>query len=379
MTTPIETGIQFDKKIDSFISEHKIRSETHGGEATMVRLEVPQRFIINRWYARPGFFYEEGVSFKPSAHVDLIKKTDGGVLSRSINISMVPRDISIPRVFYNLTLTEGKEPELTFGQGDVGTKMKASEDVLNIFFDLVDWALLPLPEIEKYMLQLRELGHGHYSETEFKLLERTLDWVASHHRGETRKSGDPYLSHPVAAALTLMELGIFDLEIIQAELGHDVPEDSKELSQPYGMKLSHWEEKTTERLSETGLFGPRPIRIMIHLAKPKADGREIRTYEQGVSKYYERVASHPDIIITKMPEKLHNLETLEHMTPAEQDATITEMNEVYFYLFLGALDKYPTQTRILIERMITAIRRLKPNAEIPDVLSKIDEMVSRRE
>lgn len=372
MTTPIEAGTLFDRKLGSLAPGRVMRSETFSGKTETSRLEVPLRFIDDRWLARPGFLYEEGIEFEPSAHVDLVRHSNGAAL-RSINITLVPKDLEAPSVFYNLKLTDEDKPTLRFGQGETVHELPAGPDVLAAFVDLIDWALPPLPEIEKYMLQLQEMGDGCYSEAEFRLLKDTLKWVAEHHRGVFRRNGDPFLSHPVAAALTSLELGVDNFEVIQATLGHDVPEDSKEYSQPYGMKRSDWEEKMRRDLIETKLFGSKAISIMIKMARPKADGQEINTREEANKIYHETVASDPDVIWVKMNDKLHNLRTLGALTDNEIDAVIREMNEVWWDIFVKAYNKYP-QTRTIIGWMIEAIRDIRPDAEIPDVLSRIDEM-----
>lgn len=374
MASSIEARRQFDRKLGAIAPERIVHSETYAGKVDMVRLEVPIRFLFKRWIARPGFIYEEGKEFEPSAHVDLIRQSNGAAL-RSINITLVPKDLEAPSVFYNLEFTDEDKPTLSFGQEKTVHEMPASQDVVAAFGDLVDWALPLLPEIEKYMLQLQEMGHGRYSETEFRLLRDTLKWVAEHHRGVFRRNGDPFLSHPVAAALTSMQLGVDDFEVIQANLGHDVPEDSKDYSQPYGMKRSDWEERMRNELIETRLLGSKAIDIMIKMARPKADGREIETPEEADRIYYETVASDPDVIWVKMNDKLHNLRTLNALTDYEIDAVIREMNEVWWDIFVKAYNKYP-QIRTITGWMIDAIRVVRPNVEVPDVLSKIDAMAS---
>ena len=55
---------------------------------------------------------------------------------------------------------------------------------------------------------VRERLSGSWKKSEIELLDRAFDRASSAHQGQLRKSGDPYITHPVAVAEILVELGL---------------------------------------------------------------------------------------------------------------------------------------------------------------------------
>jgi GTP pyrophosphokinase len=72
---------------------------------------------------------------------------------------------------------------------------------------------------------VRERLAGSWSKSEIALLDLAFDRANEAHHGQLRKSGDPYITHPVAVAEILVELGL-DAATICAALLHDTVEDT---------------------------------------------------------------------------------------------------------------------------------------------------------
>ena len=83
---------------------------------------------------------------------------------------------------------------------------------------------------------------GIYSSSELALVERAFERADSAHAGQLRKSGDPYITHPVAVAEILVEFGL-DAPTLAAALLHDCVEDTNysldELRREFGDEVAN--------------------------------------------------------------------------------------------------------------------------------------------
>ena len=76
-----------------------------------------------------------------------------------------------------------------------------------------------------FLFELRAELKQYLSPEEIKQVERAFFYGESHHRGQTRKTGEPYITQPVAVAKILAELRL-DVETVVAAILHDVIEDT---------------------------------------------------------------------------------------------------------------------------------------------------------
>ncbi|MFT4188213.1 MAG: bifunctional (p)ppGpp synthetase/guanosine-3',5'-bis(diphosphate) 3'-pyrophosphohydrolase [Aeromicrobium sp.] len=131
------------------------------------------------------------------------------------------------------------------------------------------------------------------------------------HEGQTRKSGDPYITHPLAVATILAELGM-PSPVICAALLHDTVEDTpytlEELRADFGDEVAHLVDGVTKldkvHYGETAL--PETIRKMV-----VAMSRDIR------------------VLIVKLADRLHNMRTLRYMRREKQVQKATETLEIF--------------------------------------------------
>ena len=82
---------------------------------------------------------------------------------------------------------------------------------------------------------------SYHPEADLELIKRAYEHAAQAHEGQTRKSGDPYVTHPLNTALVISELKL-DVASICAGLLHDAVEDTsttvEELSEEFGSEIS---------------------------------------------------------------------------------------------------------------------------------------------
>ncbi|MFQ5432461.1 MAG: RelA/SpoT family protein [Nitrospinota bacterium] len=133
------------------------------------------------------------------------------------------------------------------------------------------------------------------------------------HKGQTRLSGEPYLSHPMEVANLLTRLNM-DQVSIAAALLHDTLEDTNttagELEEIFGKEIT----KLVEGLTK--------------LARIRSSSREERQAEN-VRKMILATSDDIRIVLIKLADRLHNLRTLEYLKPSRQKAIAEESMDIY--------------------------------------------------
>ena len=155
-------------------------------------------------------------------------------------------------------------------------------------------------------------------EEKLPLVEKAYEFALKSHRGQVRKSGEPYLEHPLAVATILAELQ-FDAATLAAALLHDVPEDCNvpldKIRKDFGAEVASLVEGTT-KLSQ--------------IAKPiygVADQRELQA--ENLRKMLIATAEDLRVIIIKLADRLHNMRTLGALPREKRLAIAQETLEIY--------------------------------------------------
>ncbi|MFZ2226594.1 MAG: RelA/SpoT family protein [Candidatus Moraniibacteriota bacterium] len=135
------------------------------------------------------------------------------------------------------------------------------------------------------------------------------------HLGQKRKSGtDEYIEHPLNTALNLAKIGL-GAKTITAGLLHDVPEDTqvtlKEIEQKFGKEIASLVDGVTK------------------LGKIKLRGTKEELYLENLRKMFLAMASDIRVVLIKLADRLHNMETLEYLPPEKQQRIALETMEVY--------------------------------------------------
>jgi len=154
-------------------------------------------------------------------------------------------------------------------------------------------------------------------------IKSAYDFAAKAHEGQTRKSGEPFIEHPLAVALILAELQL-DATAIKAALLHDVPEDSTitltKIEDTFGRDVTKLVDGVT-KLAKLQLAAPGETRFSGNT-----------TYErqaENLRKMLVAMAEDLRVVFIKLADRLHNMRTLEAMPPEKQKDTARETLEIY--------------------------------------------------
>jgi len=193
---------------------------------------------------------------------------------------------------------------------------------------------------------------------------------AAAHEGQTRKSGDPYISHPVAVAGILADLHM-DTPTLIAALLHDVVEDTGVTNQEVAEK-----------------FGKQVAELVDGLSK--LDKIEFQSATQAQAENFRKMllAMSQDVrvILVKLADRLHNMSTLDAMSPEKRRRIARETLEIYspianrlglnsIYQELEDLSfkyLYPMRYRVISK----AIKAARGNRK--EVVGKIQETIKQR-
>ena len=154
---------------------------------------------------------------------------------------------------------------------------------------------------------------GHYPLADLSGIERAFAFAVEAHAEQRRASGEPYVTHPVAAAQTLAELGL-DPVAIQAALLHDIPEDT---------------EYSLEEIEER--FGAEVARLVdgvTKLSKFSAHSHEERQAEN-IRKMFLAMAEDVRVVLIKLADRLHNLRTISGLPAEKQQRIARQTLEIY--------------------------------------------------
>lgn len=134
------------------------------------------------------------------------------------------------------------------------------------------------------------------------LIERAYDFGQKAHKGQKRANGDSYFSgHCVPVAIHILELGM-DASLVAAALLHDTVEDTKTTAKEIELEFGPDIANLVEGVSKLG--------------KVKYRGNE--RHVESLRKFFISVAQDVRVVILKLADRWHNLETLQYLPPAKQ-------------------------------------------------------------
>ncbi len=134
------------------------------------------------------------------------------------------------------------------------------------------------------------------------------------HGGQLRRSGEPYINHPLHVAIILSELGM-DEDTVVAGIMHDVAEDT---------------EMTLEQIGEK--FGPDVAEMVdgvTKLTRLTWDGGKVEQQAENLRKMFIAMARDIRVIIIKLADRTHNMRTLQYMSPEKQKEKARETMDIY--------------------------------------------------
>ena len=151
------------------------------------------------------------------------------------------------------------------------------------------------------------------SESDSTLICRAFNFAYQLHEGQYRKSGEPYIAHPIAVATLLRDLG-GDSVTIAAGFLHDVVEDT---------------EVTPEEIEE--MFGVQVRQLVEGVTKLSKFNFSSTTERQAENfrRMFLAMATDIRVIVVKLADRLHNMRTLDHLKPEKQRRISQETREIF--------------------------------------------------
>lgn len=166
--------------------------------------------------------------------------------------------------------------------------------------------MISLQEIERELL-------SHHPEADLELVRRAYVFAARMHRGQRRKSGDPYIMHPLEVALIVAQHNL-DAPSVCAGLLHDTVEDT---------------EATFEDVKHQ--FGGEIASLVSSLTKLNKINFQNRQEAQAANFRKMLIAMSKDlrVILIKLSDRLHNMRTLGNMPPEKKSRISRETLDIY--------------------------------------------------
>ncbi|MFZ1249913.1 MAG: RelA/SpoT family protein [Candidatus Microsaccharimonas sp.] len=166
--------------------------------------------------------------------------------------------------------------------------------------------------------ELLERAQPFYEENELLELDHAIDVASAAHEGQKRKSGEPYIVHPLFVASTLIDWGM-DIDTVVAGVLHDTVEDTtitlEEIEAKFGSDVSFLVDGVTK------------------VSQARAGMQDLAEYlpqtKDNLSKLLIAVGQDVRVIIIKLADRLHNLQTLQHMPREKQIKIARESLEVF--------------------------------------------------
>jgi GTP pyrophosphokinase len=172
------------------------------------------------------------------------------------------------------------------------------------------------------MRDLLETVRGYLPEDRAKAVEEALAFAHQAHEGQMRKSGEPYVDHPVSAAVYLAELTL-DSTTIVAALLHDVVEDTGTTVDDIRVRFGD----DVARLVD-GVTKLTKLDLMVI----ENEGRHGPTNDgqaESLRKMLVAMAEDIRIVLIKLADRLHNMKTLNALLPHRQVAIAQETLDIY--------------------------------------------------
>ncbi len=169
-------------------------------------------------------------------------------------------------------------------------------------------------EPEKLYAELIESVHKYHPSTDISLIEKAYHIADEAHKNQVRKSGEPYIIHPLCVAIILAELEL-DKETIVAGLLHDVVEDTvmteAEIAAEFGEEVALLVDGVTK------------------LGQLSYDADKVEVQAENLRKMFLAMAKDIRVILIKLADRLHNMRTLKYMTPEKQKEKARETMDIY--------------------------------------------------
>ena len=190
------------------------------------------------------------------------------------------------------------------------------------------------------------------------MIEKAYEIASKAHEGQVRKSGEPYIIHPLCVAIILADLEL-DKETIVAGILHDVVEDTV---------------MTEEELTE--LFGSEVALLVdgvTKLGQLNYSSDKLEVQAENLRKMFLAMAKDIRVILIKLADRLHNMRTLKYMPERKQKEKARETMDIY-----APIAQRLGISKVKVELDDLSLKYLKPEVYY-DLVDKIAVRKSERE
>jgi GTP pyrophosphokinase len=167
--------------------------------------------------------------------------------------------------------------------------------------------------IETLTARLLAATHVHNPQADLSAIERAVEMAVQAHGSQVRASGEPYVTHPIATAEILAELGMDPVAIVAGVL-HDVPEDTEyalaDIEERFGQEVAHLVDGVTK------------------LSKFSTLSHEQQQAEN-IRKMFLAMAEDIRVVLIKLADRLHNMRTLAALPIEKQVRIARQTLEIY--------------------------------------------------
>ena len=198
----------------------------------------------------------------------------------------------------------------------------------------------------------------YHPSTDISMIEKAYKVASEAHKDQKRKSGEPYIIHPLCVAIILADLEL-DKETIVAGLLHDAVEDT----------WMTYEEVEKEFGSEVALL----VDGVTKLGQLSYSADKVEVQAENLRKMFLAMAKDIRVILIKLADRLHNMRTLQYMRPEKQQEKARETMDIYapIAMRLGI-------SKIKVELDDLSLKYLKPDVYY-DLVHKVALRKSERE
>lgn len=200
---------------------------------------------------------------------------------------------------------------------------------------------------------------------DISLIEKAYHTASLAHKDQVRKSGEPYIIHPLYVAIILADLEL-DKETIAAGLLHDVVEDTimtiDEIREQFGNDVA---------LLVDGVTKLQQLRLSGDNQDKSADKLELQA--ENLRKMFLAMAKDIRVILIKLADRLHNMRTLKYMPPEKQQRIARETLDIY-----SPIAQRLGISKIKVELDDLSLKYLEPEVYY-DLVDKIAVRKSERE
>ncbi len=203
-----------------------------------------------------------------------------------------------------------------------------------------------------YQILIARIRKYHPS-TDVSMIEKAFNLAKEAHNGQCRKSGEPYIIHPLWVAIILADLEM-DKETIVAGMLHDVVEDTavtdEQIRQEFGDEVALLVDGVTK------------------LGQLSYSSDKLEVQAENLRKMFLAMAKDIRVIIIKLADRLHNMRTLQFMRPEKQKEKARETMDIYA----------PIAQRLGISKIKTELDDLALKYSQPEVFYDLVDQINAR-